>query len=163
MTPDPLAVGGVPATTVNLTLTGDTIGLPAGGSVLDGSVGAGDVVLIFSLGLSGLADLDWTYAVTSPVTPTITAVGTIPGPDVDIAAGVAGNGGGLIVDSFVFGDSFDPFFLSFDASPVGAELVFGTLSGFIKFPAVTFVPEPSTTVLFAVAASCMAASRRRRV
>lgn len=167
MTPNPLEVALPPSGDIHfqLELIDDVIGLPAGGVVLDGAVGASDVTLVFRLTAIGLGppDLDWTYPFPggSPVMPANTAVGTLPGPDVDVDFGVAGIGigtGGGITYGDIEAEPLDPFFLSFDDSVIGAEIVFGTLSGFIKFPTVTIVPEPSFPVvavaLCALAARC---------
>lgn len=168
MSPNPLDVAVGPFD-FELLLTTDAIGLPAGGVVLDGSVGASDTTLVFSLAqgtsLNTLPDFDWEYTGSSPVMPVMTGIGTIPGPDADITFGglTAGGLAGQIGFALGFEETLDPFFVSFSTSPESAEIVFGTLSGFVDFASVTIVPEPSVGLLVPAALFGVTASGRRRL
>lgn len=167
ISPNPLPLYGPDEAALNL--VGAGVGLPAGGVVLDGTVAAGDIVLAFEFEAYPSAvflpagTFEWNYAVGSPATPTMTAVGTVLGPGLDIASATAGAPGGLSLAGVLDpGTTSDVFFIAFATSPVGAEIDFSGLGGLLPLGSFTVVPEPTTSLLLLVAgAACLGAGRGR--
>lgn len=148
---------------------GHSIGLPSGGVVLDGSVGASDDVLIFTVSLTSGEVRDFTFEF---LTLSSTAAGVIQVGDVDmervnpLAPGYEFE---FRPDALLGGQTSNPFFVSFSSLTDGASLDFvlnfkngGPAEGSMT---VTLAPEPSTALLLGLGLACvsgLARARRRK-
>jgi hypothetical protein len=145
-------------------------GTPAGGIVLDGSVGAGDVTLILTLAIDSDSDFGLPivsmFRPPSASSPVFSAVGTIPGPGDDVGATFSPATGNA---QFIFddpnqvdpGETSDPFFVSFSTISVGDQLNLEYV--ILPLGTMTVVPEPGTLglVVLGLAALCWRARRLR--
>lgn len=168
--PDPLefdlVLGGTENLTGRIDFLGMTTGLPTGGMVLDGAVGAGDTTLIFSLEIdeSGAGPVFSTNFRFLSGNPTVTGVGTIPGMGIDV---VSGSLGGLVEydpPGVGDGEASDAWFISATGLGAGEQIPFE----FVVIPlgSVTTVPEPGTGLLLMLVGLGLLATRgaaRRRL
>jgi hypothetical protein len=146
-------------------------GVPSGGTVLAGSVDAGDVTLVLRADVTtgdspllalGIRPIGSTDAWISPA-----GVGWVPGSGVNISSGGIFSGAvafGPVGGSVDAGQSYDLVFLSFDAAPAddGSLQIVG---GLLLVPEVvgtaTLVPEPKTAALLGLGMMLLARLRRR--
>jgi len=138
----------------NIDFVGMVTGTPAGGIVLDGSVGPTDVTFIFTATVDADSDigLATTYIFRSPPSapfPVFSAVGTIPGGDVDVTDGFVGASSATVhydsPNELDPGETSDAFFVSFSSISVGDEL--GMEYVILPLGTVTVVPEPQVAAL----------------
>jgi hypothetical protein len=149
---------------------GMVTGTPGGGIVLDGSVGAGDVTLIFTATIDaasdiGLATTNIFRSPTSASSPVFTAVGTIPGAGVDVNIGTVVSTTAIIhydsPNELDPGETSDAFFLSFSSISVGDQL--GLEYVVLPLGTLTVVPEPGTLGILALGLAALGWRARSRV
>lgn len=148
---------------------GTHLGIPPGGSVLEGTIAPDAEVLIFRLTLAGTSNAVGSVRVgatvgETAVTRTPTGGGTVAGSGVPIAE-VARIGD---FEAFGFGAGLgarsDPFFVALADLQPGDRLQFGFPgTGRVDFVGVGVVPEPSTAALLGIALAGLAAIPRRRL
>jgi hypothetical protein len=171
--PNPLSFDNGAGVFGTITLVGTATGLPAGGEVLAGLVGASDVVLLFEAFVdagSGAVDAIGAGVFQPPFTGiSSTGAGRIADGGVDIS-GVSGTAGTRI---FGFAGNLDPgetsdvFFVSFASlSTDGSQVInfmISPASGASDFTATsTIVPEPSVFLLFGLGTAALAGIARRQ-
>lgn len=135
-------------------------GVPAGGAVLSGSVGAGDITLVLRADITEFGSGALVMAIQPVASPTsfltLSGVGWIPGAGIDIAA----ESGSSTVAFFLpeggdvaAGQSYDLVFLSYP-SPLAADGTLELVAGIQFAPNVlghaTLVPEPGAALLLGV-------------
>jgi hypothetical protein len=176
ITPDPavfdLLIGGSDHFKGNIDFVGMVTGAPAGGVVLGGSVGAGDVTLMFTatidsdsaLGMASTNIFPFPVLASSPV---FSAVGTIPDGGADVSLQFADSDSAIILydDPGDFelnpGQTSDTFFLSFSSISVGDQLGFEYVV--LPLGTLTVVPEPGALGLLALGACALAGWMRGRL
>lgn len=151
ITPDPLnwdlsGQGAITTLLGTVDFLGMVTGVPTGGVVLDGAVGAGDITLVFQLSLDASSEFELpeVHALFGG-TAVATGSGWIPGPDADVEAtsivGQFTNPNGLEP-----GETFDPVFISFSTLSPGDTLTWEFVLIQMGTQTVT-APEPSVAVL----------------
>jgi hypothetical protein len=161
ITPDPvvfnLDLGGGVLLKGNFNFVGLVTGTPGGGIVLDGSVAATDITLIFTAMVDSDSDigLATTYIFSSPPlasSPVFSAVGTIPGAGVDVTDGFVGSSSATVhydsPNELDPGETSDAFFLSFSSISIGDQL--GMEYVVLPLGTMTVVPEPEMAALLLV-------------
>jgi hypothetical protein len=158
-----------------ITLVGSVTGVPSGGTVLAGSVGASDISLVFQvtvtsgnveslgIGASGIG---------GPPFLSSTGAGWIPGSDVDITS-VTGTAGTRIFDfdsdgELDLGQTSDWFFVSYASLPEDGTrqvnfMVNGSTGSDIPISAVLEAPEPGVLGLLALGSGALGLAVRRVV
>jgi hypothetical protein len=156
VTPDPLAIGSPFLGSVDF--LGMTTGLPSGGDVLAGGLGAGDVTLVFQVTVDAESTVAWPNGPDLDLSLAATAIGWIPGPDLDVATAEftlsntsahwhSVNSTGEINP----GETLDPIFVSFAALDPGETLTW-VAAGLVDVGTQTVVvPEPSLALLMLTA------------
>jgi hypothetical protein len=141
--------------------------------VLGGSVGAGDVTLMFTatIDADSVFGMGSTYIFRSPISassPVFSAVGTIPGAgaDVSLPFGVGSENNTIFYDELGDselgpGETSDTFFLSFSSISVGDQL--GLEYVVLPLGTVTVVPEPGVLGLFALGLGALGARSARHL
>ena len=172
ITPDPvvfnLDLGGGMLLKGNFDFVGTVTGTPGGGIVLDGSVGAGDITLIFTATIDADSDfgLATTYISRFPnLSPVFSGVGTIPGAGVDVTNGFVGSSSATVhydsPNELDPGETSDAFFLSFSSISIGDQLNLEYV--ILPLGTVTVVPEPQLTVLLLLGMGALGWRVRKRL
>jgi len=172
ITPDPavfnLDLGGGVLLKGNIDFVGMVTGTPGGGIVLDGSVGAGDITLIFTATIDADSDfgLATTYISRFPnLSPVFSGVGTIPGAGVDVTNGFVGSSSATVhydsPNELDPGETSDAFFISFSSISIGDQLNLEYV--ILPLGTVTVVPEPQLTVLLLLGVGALGLRVRKRL
>jgi hypothetical protein len=152
MIPDPIEAIGTSGLIARFLFVGIASGLPAGGIVLDGSVGAGDPTLLFTVEYLAASNAAVPQvAVNRLGGGSIPAVGWVPGAATNWTAGV------LPLSNLAFaqaaalapGDATDVFFVAVPGLGVGEsfEFVFSASGVGSGTGNAQWVPEPTTLAL----------------
>jgi hypothetical protein len=157
----------------SITLVGTATGVPSGGTVLAGTVGAGDVSLIFQVTMTGgaLESLGvGASGIGGPPFLSSTGAGWIPGSDVDITS-VTGTAGTRIFDfdadgELDAGQTSDLFFVSYASLPDDGTrqvnfMVNGSTGSDIPVSAILEAPEPGVLGLLALGVGALGLALKR--
>jgi hypothetical protein len=152
----------------SIELVGVVSGVPAGGSVLFGSVDPGDVTLLFRADVTSGTSSALALAIQPISSPgsfiPLAGAGWIAGANVDVASS-----GSAVPGSVYFGPGAPvQAGLSYDVAPAqdgSLEVFAGIQLAPIGFGTATIVPEPGTSLLLAGGLALLAGGRRatRRV
>ncbi len=156
-----------------ITLVGTATGVPVGGTVVVGTVGVGDITLIFQVTVTGGALESVGVGATGLSGPPFlssTGAGRIAGANVDVTT-VTGTAGTRIFDFDSDGDldggqTSDLFFVSWSSlSDAGDRkvnfMVNGSVGSDFTVSGVVVAPEPALAVLVAVGALALFGARHR--
>lgn len=136
-------------------------GTPAGGVVQDGSVGAGDTTLVFTLSITD-GSLDNLTIFTDPGSDIASGAGTVPGAGVDVTLGEIDPVNYEFGSGVAAGETSDRFFVSYPSLPLGTELSFELALGLGVLSTAEVVPEPASAALLGLGLAGLAAGRSRR-
>jgi hypothetical protein len=169
LAPDPLAldiVFGDPGFTGSAHFVSTVTGLPAGGTLLAGSVGAGNVTFVFEITLDAGSPESAVVVVLGHPSPGLwTGIGTIPGAGADfVSGGIGGYANFGPSAALPPGATTDLLFVSAPSVPLGASVLvamLGTNSSEAGGYA-TVVPEAGTSALLALGLAALGWRRARR-